>query len=270
MPELPEVETTRRGVEPELAGQIVTEVVVRNSALRYPVPVHLPATLAGQRLLAVRRRGKYLLFVFDRGTLMVHLGMSGSLRVLPRSAPPQRHDHLDIAFGSRTLRYRDPRRFGLALWVEGDTTMHPLLAPLGLEPDDPSLDGDWLHSQLRSRSAPVKQVIMDSHLLVGVGNIYANESLFRAGIRPQTPARKLSLARCSMLVKTIRETLQDALAAGGSSLRDFVHSDGQPGYFQQQYFVYDRDGDPCRICGSGIKTVRMAGRSTYFCPKCQR
>ncbi len=269
MPELPEVETTRRGIAPELTGLAVTGAIIRNGRLRHPVPDDLDATLAGQRLVAVERRAKYLLFRFATGSLLVHLGMSGSLRIVPAATAPEKHDHLDIVFGPRALRLRDPRRFGLVLWQAGDAP-HPLLAGLGVEPLGETFDGRWLHKVSRGRRTPVKLFLMDAAHVVGIGNIYASESLFRAGIDPTLPVGELGLRRCTRLAACIRETLHDALAAGGSTLRDFVSSNGSPGYFQQQYFAYGRDGEPCRNCGTTIRKRIMGQRATFYCPRCQR
>lgn len=270
MPELPEVEITRQGIAPALEGQTVTAVQVRQPRLRYRVPDDLVSRLPGLRLLSVRRRAKYLLLEFDEGCLLIHLGMSGSLRIVPADLPPEKHDHFDLVFGARALRLRDPRRFGAVLWVGHPVEAHPLLAGLGLEPLEAEFDGAALQALCAGRKTLIKQLIMDGHLLVGVGNIYASESLFRARIHPQTPAGRLSKARCERLADCIRETLLDALAAGGSSLRDFVHSDGSTGYFQQQYFVYGRDGELCRVCAGRIHKQVMAQRATFFCPRCQR
>ena len=271
MPELPEVETTLRGLSPHLSGQRIAQVVVRNAQLRWPVPQQLPAILRGQTICALRRRAKYLLLECDSGTLILHLGMSGSLRVLPAHTPPEKHDHFDLVLGNGTLmRLRDPRRFGAVLWHEGDIALHPLLAQLGPEPLLQAFDAPHLYRATRKRSAAIKLVIMDSHVVVGVGNIYANEALFRAGIRPQLAAGKLSLPRCTRLVQTIRETLTESIALGGSTLRDFVHSDGKPGYFQQHYWVYGRAGEPCRACGTAIKLIKQGQRSSFYCPHCQK
>jgi formamidopyrimidine-DNA glycosylase len=270
MPELPEVEITRRGVLTALAGNAVSAVTVRNAALRYPVPPDLGQHLRGRSLAAIARRGKYLLLDFGTGELLVHLGMSGSLQVVPADLPPRPHDHVDIVFGQRALRLHDPRRFGAVLWLGSQGRNHPLLRDLGAEPLSPELSAPRLHAATRRRRAAIKQVLMDSRLIVGVGNIYAAESLFRAGIRPTVAASRLSLPRWERLVASIRATLADALAAGGSSLRDFVASDGSPGYFQQQYFVYGRDGEPCRRCGTPIRSLRQGQRSSFFCPQCQR
>ncbi|MDD3355131.1 bifunctional DNA-formamidopyrimidine glycosylase/DNA-(apurinic or apyrimidinic site) lyase [Zoogloea sp.] len=269
MPELPEVETTRRGIAPELEGQQVTAVLIRNGRLRQPVPASLAQHLAEQPLQRVRRRAKYLLLDFPAGSLLIHLGMSGSLRIVPADQPPEKHDHVDIVFGARTLRLRDPRRFGLVLWQDGETE-HPLLTRLGIEPLSDGFDGAWLHRASRGRRTPAKLFIMDGSIVVGIGNIYASESLFRAGIDPTTPMDELGLRRCTRLASCIRETLSDALAAGGSTLRDFVSSTGTPGYFQQSYFVYGRDGEPCRRCGTLIRKRIMGQRASFHCPRCQR
>jgi formamidopyrimidine-DNA glycosylase len=270
MPELPEVEITRRGIEPLLAGEIITGVVVRHARLRWPIPRHLDATLTGARIDSIRRRAKYLLVDCGKGTLILHLGMSGSLRIVHAADPIGPYDHFDLGVGERSLRLRDPRRFGAVLWHRGDPGTHPLLAHLGVEPLSAEFDGHVLYAATRGRRTAIKQALMDHRLVVGVGNIYANESLYRAAIRPRTPAHRLSLARCERLAQAIRETLQDALAAGGSTLRDFVGSDGAPGYFQQQYFVYDRGGTPCRTCGTPIRRFVQGQRSSFYCPQCQR
>ena len=271
MPELPEVETTLRGLTPHLSGQRIAQVVVRNPHLRWPIPVNLPEILRGQTILALQRRAKYLLLQCDSGTLILHLGMSGSLRVLPEKTPAEKHDHFDLVLGNRTLmRLRDPRRFGAVLWHEGDIAKHSLLASLGPEPLLDNFDAAYLYQATRKRSAAIKQVIMDSHVVVGVGNIYASESLFHAGIRPQLPAGKLSLPRCTRLVQNIRETLSASIAQGGSTLRDFVDSNGKPGYFQQSYAAYGRTGESCRVCGTTIKQIVQGQRSTFYCPTCQK
>jgi formamidopyrimidine-DNA glycosylase len=270
VPELPEVETTRRGLAPLVAGQRVRGVVVRNRALRQPVPRDLPRLIAGATIRGLERRGKYLLFGCDAGTLIVHLGMSGRLWVVNGAEPPTRHDHFDLVLENGTvLRLRDPRRFGLVLWQRGDPLGHRLLRDIGPEPLSPDFHGSSLHRAARKRSAAIKQVLMDSHVVAGVGNIYANEALFRAGIHPRTPANRLSRARCSVLVDKIRETLEHAIGAGGSTLRDYVAADGQAGYFQDQFMVYGRAGEPCHRCGAKIRGTRQGQRSTYFCPACQ-
>lgn len=270
MPELPEVETTRRGLLP-LVNQTVSQVVIRNPSLRWPIPAHLIDTLKHQTLLELSRRAKYILAKFESGTVLLHLGMSGRICLLEKDEPPAKHDHFDLHFtDGHVLRMRDPRRFGAVLWAGKEPYKHVLLEVLGPEPLDPVFNGVWLHQQLRNKTAPIKNVIMDSHLVVGVGNIYASESLFRSGIHPQTPANKVSKARCEGLVNEIKATLNDALQAGGSSLRDFFGADGNPGYFQQSYFVYGRADEPCKICGTPIKNIRLGQRSTFFCHQCQR
>lgn len=269
MPELPEVETTRRGLLP-LLGQMVRAVILRNSALRWPVPAELPVLLPGQRLQSLERRAKYLLAGFDRGTLLLHLGMSGRLCLLAGVEPPGKHDHLEVVFVSGTvLRLRDPRRFGAALWLEGDPLQHPLLRDLGVEPLDEEFSGALLHRISRGRYAAVKNFIMDSHVVAGIGNIYASEALFRARIHPASAAGSLGTKRYASLVQAIQATLRAAITAGGSSLRDYFGADGNPGYFQQQYFVYGRSGEPCRVCGSLIRSMRLGQRSTFYCPRCQ-
>jgi len=271
MPELPEVETTLRGIEPHLIRRCVTEVVIRTPKLRWPIPKNLPELLRGQIVRGLHRRAKYLLIAFDHGSLILHLGMSGSLRILPAGTPAEKHDHFDLVLeDGQLMRLRDPRRFGAVLWHNGDLAQHSLLATLGPEPLEQDFDGEYLHRSTRSRSVAIKLAIMDSHLVVGVGNIYANEALFRAGVRPQLAANKLSMPRCQRLVQNIREVLLEAITQGGSTLRDFVHSDGSSGYFQQNYYVYGRTGEPCLVCSTPIKQIRQGQRSTFYCPQCQR
>ncbi|TCV84729.1 bifunctional DNA-formamidopyrimidine glycosylase/DNA-(apurinic or apyrimidinic site) lyase [Sulfurirhabdus autotrophica] len=270
MPELPEVETTRRGLKPHLENRRITQVIIRNGKLRWEIPADLVHHLPGQRILDISRRGKYLLIHCEKGWLIVHLGMSGSLRVLPQSAPPEKHDHFDLLLDNgAAMRLRDPRRFGAVLWIKDNPLQHPLIAHLGVEPLTDAFDAEYLYQQTRNRSASIKQVIMDSHLVVGVGNIYANEALFHAGINPKTAANRISRARLKKLVAAIKQTLQLAITAGGSSLRDFVGAEGKPGYFQQQYFTYGRTGEPCHQCGGAIRQFRQGQRSTFYCPKCQ-
>ena len=274
MPELPEVEVTRRGIAPVLTGSRVSAVIVRTPALRYPLPPDLHRALAGSRLTEVSRRGKYLLLDFGHGHLLIHLGMSGSLRLVPATLAAEKHDHFDLVFAikgkSMALRLRDPRRFGAILWLQGDPLTHPLLAVLGVEPLTEEFGAAWLRKEFAGLSAAIKPTLMDSHRVVGIGNIYASESLFRAGIDPRTAAGRISLKRLERLVLAIKATLTAAIAAGGSSLRDFIHSDGSSGYFQQQYFVYGRSGEPCRVCGRPIRELRQGQRATFFCPGCQR
>ncbi len=275
MPELPEVEITRRGLVP-LLNQTVKNVVIRNAAMRWPIPVHLPQTLNNQKLLGLRRRAKYILADFENGTLLLHLGMSGRISLLDRHYPPEKHDHFDIQFhgvdgkAGQVLRLRDPRRFGAVLWAGEKPGEHPLLSVLGPEPLEDGFNAKYLHDGLRTRSVAIKVAIMDSHLVVGVGNIYASESLFRARIHPVTPAKQLTLKQCEKLVAEIKATLNDALNAGGSSLRDFFGADGNPGYFQQEYFVYGRTGEPCKVCSKPIQCIRLGQRSTFFCSHCQK
>jgi len=269
MPELPEVEVTRRGIAPQLAGRVISGVSVREPRLRWPVPKEVHR-LAGRTVRAVRRRGKYLLLDCGDGHLILHLGMSGSLRVLPHGTPAQKHDHFDLLLGDRLLRLRDPRRFGAVLWTTADIDGHPLLAHLGVEPLSRALQPAHLHRLTRAHRAAIKQFLMDGRRIVGVGNIYANESLFRARINPRRPANRLSLAQCENLSRQIKRTLQAAIRAGGSSLRDYVGADGAAGYFQQRYWVYDRAGQKCRRCGALIRKISQGQRSTYYCPTCQR
>jgi formamidopyrimidine-DNA glycosylase len=271
MPELPEVETTRRGLESVLVGQRIRTAVVRNRQLRLPVPRRLPQLLAGATVRSLSRRGKYLLIDCGTGALIVHLGMSGRLWVVEGASPPTAHDHFDLVLESGTVvRLRDPRRFGLVLWQAGDPLSHALLAAIGPEPLSPEFDGAWLHRITRKRDAAIKNTLMDSHVVAGIGNIYANEALYRAGISPRTPASRLSRDRCAILVEKIRETLVLAITAGGSSLRDYVAANGMAGNYQSQFLVYDRAGEPCRRCGTRIRGVRQGQRSTFFCPRCQR
>lgn len=271
MPELPEVETVRRGLAPLVAGRRVMQVTVRHRGLRWPVAADLERELEARSIVDVDRRGKYLLLRCEGGTLIVHLGMSGSLRVVPAATPAARHDHLDLALDDgRTIRLNDPRRFGSVHWVKADPLAHPLLAALGPEPLAPGFDGDLLYAATRGRSAAIKLVLMDSHVLAGIGNIYASEALHRAGIHPARSAVRVSRARYRRLAKAIQTTLELALAAGGSTLRDFVDAHGVAGCFQQQYGVYGRAGEPCHNCGSTIRSLRQGQRSTFYCPRCQR
>ncbi len=271
MPELPEVETTLRGLVRPMTGRQVARAIVRNPAMRWPVPADLDELLAGRTIRRLSRRAKYLLVHFDHGTLILHLGMSGRLCHLARDEVPGKHDHFDLVLDNgAVIRLRDPRRFGAVLWCTNDPARHPLLKDLGPEPLEAEFDGASLYRATRGRSAPIKNVIMDAHVVVGVGNIYASESLFRARISPKKPAGKLNLTHCNRLAEEIRHTLRDALEAGGSSLRDFFGADGNPGYFQQHYFVYGRTGEPCRVCGTPIVTIRQGQRSTFHCPQCQK
>lgn len=271
MPELPEVETTRRGIEPHVLGKMIVDVVVRNPRLRVPVSKTLARTLRGQSIRTVSRRGKYLLLRFPTGTLILHLGMSGSLRIVHRGTPPRPHDHLDLVFDTdKALRLHDPRRFGLAVWTCDDPFVHPLLAGLGPEPLGDAFDGTWLYGRSRGRRISIKQFIMDGHVVVGVGNIYASESLFRAGIRPLRAAGRLTRAECARLAAAIRDVLAAAIAQGGTTLRDFVREDGAPGYFSPHLDVYGRDDQPCHRCGTAIRRAITGGRTAWWCPRCQR
>ena len=269
MPELPEVEVTRRGLAPQLTGRRISGVSVREARLRWPVPRDVLG-LAGRTVKTIRRRGKYLLVDCGDGHLILHLGMSGSLRVLPPGTPPQKHDHFDLVLGDRVLRLRDPRRFGAVLWTSGDADAHPLLAHLGIEPLSRSLTPARLHALTRGNRIAIKNFLMDARRIVGVGNIYASESLFRAGINPRMAAKRLSIEKSRKLVSAIKTTLQAAIRAGGSTLRDFVGADGGSGYAQQRHFVYDRAGKNCRRCRTPIRKLQQGQRSTYYCPTCQR
>lgn len=277
MPELPEVEVTRRGVAPHLEGRVVEQVVLRREGLRWPFPPNLDALLSGRTILSTSRRGKYLLIHFEHGTLIVHLGMSGHLRVLPEGVELKKHDHFDLVVrgpeGRRVLRLHDPRRFGAVLWHandDGELDQHILLRGLGVEPLEDGFSGALLHRETRKRSAPIKQVLLQGDIVVGVGNIYACESLFRAGINPKTAASRISRARYDRLADAIREILAAAIVQGGSTLRDFIAVNGQSGYFQQTYFVYDRAGVPCRNCGAPVRQIVQGQRSTFYCATCQK
>ncbi|QTN33310.1 bifunctional DNA-formamidopyrimidine glycosylase/DNA-(apurinic or apyrimidinic site) lyase [Akkermansiaceae bacterium] len=272
MPELPEVETTRKGIEPHVVGAGIAEVIVRRWDLRWPVSPHLPG-LEGALFISVGRRSKYLLLETDEGsTLLVHLGMSGSLRVIPPGEGWKKHDHIGITLSNGLqLRYHDPRRFGLVMRIPtAGIPTHPLLAGLGPEPLEEGFTGKHLHAALRRKTIPVKVAVMDAKTVVGVGNIYASESLFRAGIHPKLPADKLSKPKAEKLVAAIRKVLAESITQGGTTLRDFLNSDGEPGYFKQRLFVYDRKGEPCRICGTAISHCVLGQRATYWCPICQK
>ncbi|MDB5811443.1 MAG: Formamidopyrimidine-DNA glycosylase [Betaproteobacteria bacterium] len=271
MPELPEVETTRRGLAPHICGSKVVSVVVRNRAMREPVPRNLASVLTGRRIDALERRAKYLLFRAGDGTLIVHLGMSGRLWLVDAATAPGTHDHFDLALANGSIvRLRDPRRFGLVLWQRGDPLKHKLLRDIGPEPLSPALNAQHLYAETRARSGAIKSALMDSHLVAGVGNIYANEALFRARINPKLPARRIGLARYGVLVEKIREVLGEAIEAGGSSLRDYVNSDGEAGFFQNRFLVYGREGDACLTCKTPIRGFVLGQRATFYCPRCQR
>ncbi|MCP5149949.1 MAG: bifunctional DNA-formamidopyrimidine glycosylase/DNA-(apurinic or apyrimidinic site) lyase [Ectothiorhodospiraceae bacterium] len=271
MPELPEVETTRRGLAPRLVGRVVTAVAIRDRRLRWPVPEDLGQRLVGREVRAVGRRAKYLLIAAGDGTLLLHLGMSGSLRVVPADTAPRPHDHLDVVLDDgHLLRLHDPRRFGAALWVDGDPLHHPLLARLGPEPLEPGFDGTVLHAAALTRRAPVKCLLMDAHVVVGVGNIYASEALHLAGIHPTRPARRVGAERYARLAGAVRSVLSAAIDARGTTLRDYVDERGAAGEFSARLKVYGRAGQPCEECATPIRSRVVAQRSTFFCPRCQR
>ncbi|MBA1194184.1 bifunctional DNA-formamidopyrimidine glycosylase/DNA-(apurinic or apyrimidinic site) lyase [Pseudomonas entomophila] len=270
MPELPEVETTRRGIAPFLEGQRVQRVVVRDRRLRWPIPEDLDVRLSGQRILTVERRAKYLLINAEAGTLISHLGMSGNLRLVELGLAPARHEHVDIELESgMALRYTDPRRFGAMLWSL-DPHNHELLARLGPEPLTDLFDGERLYQLSRGRAMAVKPFIMDNAIVVGVGNIYATEALFASGIDPRRAAGGISRARYLKLAVEIKRVLAAAIERGGTTLRDFIGGDGQPGYFQQELFVYGRAGLPCKVCATPLREVRLGQRASVYCPRCQR
>lgn len=271
MPELPEVETTLRGVAPLVTGCRVKKMLVRNYRLRVPVPKTLPSLITGQSLRIIERRAKYLYFHFDTGTLIWHLGMSGSMRVNEVSTKPEKHDHIDLVFDNgQCLRYRDPRRFGLVAWTEAPPSEHKLIKHLGPEPWDHVFSGEYLYKLSRGRKLAVKNFIMDGKTVVGVGNIYASESLHLAGIDPRRSASKISLNRYQQLTNTIQAVLDKAIAKGGTTLKDFVNSDGKPGYFSHELMVYDRAGEACHQCGEEIKQIVIGQRSSFYCSQCQR
>lgn len=271
MPELPEVETTCRGIRPHIVNKVIGAVEIRQKQLRWPVPERLPERLIGQRFTRIERRAKYLLLECDLGVVIMHLGMSGSLRIVPYGTPAGKHDHIDILFADRTvLRFNDPRRFGAMLWTENPAFEHPLLAKLGPEPLSPTFDGEHLHRLAQGRKTPVKSFIMDGHIVVGVGNIYASESLFIAGIHPNRQAGRISLTRYQKLAEAIKTVLTKAIEQGGTTLRDFVNEQGKPGYFQQSLFTYGRANQPCMICAAPIKQIRIGQRASYYCASCQR
>jgi formamidopyrimidine-DNA glycosylase len=270
MPELPEVETTRRGLAPHVEGRRIVQVTLRRPDLRWPIPPEVSNLLPGQRIDAVRRRAKYLLVDTVAGSALLHLGMSGSLRVLPADTPLRAHDHVDLALDSGcVLRFNDPRRFGCLLWQPPGET-HQLLADLGPEPLSDAFDGDYLFTRSRGRRAPVKTFLMDQAVVVGVGNIYAAEALFMAGISPLREAGKVSRERYRRLADAVKAILGHAIARGGTTLRDFISPDGAPGYFEQELSVYGRDGEPCRACGRALRLSAIGQRASVWCPACQR
>jgi formamidopyrimidine-DNA glycosylase len=270
MPELPEVETTRRGIAPHVTGECITRVIVRNPDLRWPVTRRLANELTGQVVRRVNRRAKYLLLETDAGTAILHLGMSGSLKLVAAREPAMKHDHVDIVFGKTALRLTDPRRFGSLHWTRRPARQHRLLAALGPEPLGDDFSGDYLYAQSRGRRVAIKPFIMNSQIVVGIGNIYANEALFMAGIHPKRAAGRISRRKYALLVEVIREVLSDAIDQGGTTLRDFVSGEGKPGYFSQHLNVYGRAGQPCISCRVPIREVRQGQRATFYCPKCQK
>lgn len=271
MPELPEVETTCRGIAPHITGEQVQQVVVRNPDLRWPVSRRLVRELAGQRINSVSRRAKYLLLQTDAGTVIVHLGMSGSLRILDAGTPPGRHDHVDIVFtNGRALRLTDPRRFGSLHWTRRPAVQHRLLASLGPEPLGDGFSGDYLFQRSRGRKIAIKPFIMNSQVVVGIGNIYASEALYMAGIHPKRAAGRIGRKKYDLLAEVIREVLSDAITAGGTTLRDFVNGNGEPGYFRLHLNVYGHGGEPCISCQAPIREIRQGQRATFYCPVCQK
>jgi formamidopyrimidine-DNA glycosylase len=271
VPELPEVETTRRGLQPHLVGRTISQTQIHDPRLRWRVASTLAADLQGQNIHAVERRAKYLLLRLDRGTLIWHLGMSGSLRVLPIATPRLKHDHIDLQLDSgQLLRFNDPRRFGCCIYTTAPPEQHALLHKLAPEPLTERFDAQYLHRVTRKRRVAIKQLVLNGQLVTGVGNIYASESLFRARIRPGRAAHTLTRAECARLVRAIRAVLQLAIRAGGTTLRDYVNVEGAPGYFKQKLYVYERAGQACRVCKAPIKQIAQGQRSTYYCAQCQK
>lgn len=271
MPELPEVETSRRGIEPYLLNQRIKNITIRQRQLRWPVPGKLPSLAEGQVIREVNRRAKYLYLKLDNGNIIIHLGMSGSLRICNDSTLAEKHDHVDFTLSNNhILRLRDPRKFGCVLWQADDIEQHKLIKDLGPEPLDDDFNTDYFYHNTRNRSCSIKALIMNSHVVVGVGNIYACESLFRAGINPKRKVGNISKSRISKLVEAIKLTLQLAIEEGGTTLRDFTGITGQPGYFAQKLLVYGRTGKACVVCDKPIKQFVQQARSTFYCPRCQR
>jgi formamidopyrimidine-DNA glycosylase len=271
LPELPEVETTRRGIEPHAVGRRIVRLEVHEPRLRWPIAKDMPRQVSGQRIIGTSRRAKYLLFTLDSGTLLLHLGMSGSLRVVPAATARKSHDHLDLVLDSgQSLRLNDPRRFGSLHYTSAPAHEHPLLARLAPEPFDARFNTDYLFAVTRRRRVAVKQLLMNSHLVVGVGNIYANEALFRARIRPRRQARSLSRIEAARLVRAVRTVLKAAIRLGGTTLRDYVGADGEAGYFSQKLFVYERAAQACRVCRTKVRHLNQGQRSSYYCPTCQK
>ncbi len=271
MPELPEVETTLRGIVPHVANQVITKVIVRQFQLRWPIPVNLPSLLLGKRFLQLERRAKYLILKSNQGCLLIHLGMSGHLRILTNFQLPNKHDHVDIEFhNKKILRFNDPRRFGAILWLEGNPDEHPLLKHLGVEPLTRQFNAKYLHARAMGRNVPIKSFLMDNKIVTGIGNIYATEALFAAGIHPLSPAKSLAISQLEKLVTSSKEILRRAIKNGGTTLKDFVDSHGKPGYFSSQLKVYGRAGESCVNCNSILEFLRIGQRSTVYCSRCQR
>lgn len=271
MPELPEVETTRRGIEPLIINKTVETLLLHNPSLRWDVPLELVEVLPGQTVQSVGRRSKYLLINFEKGTLLVHLGMTGHLRCVDKTSPRRKHDHVELLFtDGSTLRYNDSRRFGAMLWTFDDPLQHKRLINLGPEPLEDDFDGDYLYKLSRKRKVAVKPFLMNARVVVGVGNIYASEALFRAGIKPSRMAGRVARSEYARLSESVRTILGEAIAVGGTTIRDFADSEGRPGYFKQQLNVYGRDGQSCHACESPIRLTRLGQRSTYYCPRCQK
>jgi formamidopyrimidine-DNA glycosylase len=271
MPELPEVETSRRGIEPHLRNRKISDVIIRQHKLRWRIPKDLPSLVKGQKIREVCRRAKYIYLKLDNGNIIIHLGMSGSLRICTSKTAPEKHDHIDIIISSKKiLRLRDPRKFGCVLWQAGDISQHKLISPLGPEPLEDEFDAVYLHKKAHKRQCSIKALIMNSHIVVGVGNIYASEALFRARINPKRRAGNISLSRIQKLVDAIKLTLSLAIDEGGTTLRDFTGISGQPGYFAQKLLVYGLTGKPCSVCGEPIKQFTQQARSTFYCARCQR
>jgi formamidopyrimidine-DNA glycosylase len=271
VPELPEVETTKRGIERALLGSRVLEAVVRERRLRWPIPKNFESSVRGQSVKSVERRAKYILIGFDAATLILHLGMSGSLRLVRPGTAPRPHDHWDLALDSGwVLRFHDPRRFGSLHWTEGDPHEHPLLKKLAPEPLDGGFDAEYLYQATRKRGVAIKQLLMNSQIVVGVGNIYASEALFHARVAPRRRSGRITKAEAVRLTAAIKQVLSDAIKIGGTTLRDYVDPDGSPGYFSQKLYVYERAGSACRVCKSTVKQFAQGQRSTYWCSTCQR
>lgn len=270
MPELPEVETTLRGIRPHIENQVVSRVIIRQPKLRWPIPIELPQLLEQQTLHSLNRRAKYLLLHFDTGTLLIHLGMSGSIRVIPAGSLAAKHDHFELEFThQKSIRLTDPRRFGAVLWLGTAPYQHSLLSKLGPEPLSEQLTGLYLYEKSRQKKVSIKQFIMNQEIVTGIGNIYCTEALYHAGINPGRAAGNISLKRYQFLVEQIKQTLSSAIEQGGTSLRDFTGSDGKPGYFKQQLSAYGRSGLPCKRCNQQLTEIKQAQRTTVYCKHCQ-